>query len=420
VAIFCGNSEVEQQSAMLGMPRELWSNSWFAEQLPTLCASLHPGAGYVPSTPTGGVLPFQPNSGLTHYYGVGAYLRQVTDIRRADVKFTPETLGFSNIPDAPAIEAVMGSSATAMHDPRWKRRVPRDAGAGWDFGDVRDHYLRELFNVDPVQLRSWDTPRYLQLSRLVPGEMMQQAYSEWRGTHSRNTGALVWFYKDLWPGAGWGIVDSTGAPKATYYYLRRSWSNRQLLLTDEGLNGLHVHLVNESCEPCNGTVEITLLKEPNIIVARTEIAVPLPGRSRRMFSADEILGGFYDVNYAYRFGPPQHDIAIATWYDADRRSISESCHFIRRSQHVVPTVTLETSAERISVDEYRINLQSDTFLHGVHLTAKGYLPDDNYFHLPPQRNKCVVFRARSKPVTPFKVSVEALNLEATHTISFRG
>ena len=28
--VYCGNSEIEQQAAMLGMPRELWSNRWLA------------------------------------------------------------------------------------------------------------------------------------------------------------------------------------------------------------------------------------------------------------------------------------------------------------------------------------------------------------------------------------------------------
>ena len=420
VAVYCGNSEIEQQAAMLGMPREIWTNGWFTQDLPELCERYHPGCGYVPSTPTGGVLPFQPITGLTHYYGVGAYLRPTSDIRRSDVKFTPECLGFSNIPEAPTIEAITHGGHTVMHDARWKRRVPRDIGAGWDFEDVRDHYLKEIFNVDPVQLRSWDTPKYLQLSRLVPGEMMQQAFSEWRSSHSNNRGGLVWFYKDLWPAAGWGILDSNGTPKSAYYYLKRVWSSRQLVLTDEGLNGLHIHLVNETSQPLDGTVEVQLLKEPNVVVARQELAVRVEGSDRRTFSADEILGGFYDVSYAYRFGPSHHDVVVVTWFDADRQVISEGFHFIRRGVPPVErAVTLQTSAGVSGDNGYQITLQSDRFLHGVTVNAKGYLPDDNYFHLPPQRTKTVTFRALPGQMPTFKALIEAINMESSHVVSAR-
>ena len=418
VAVYCGNSEVEQQAAMLGLPRELWRNSWFAEQLPTLCRQLHPGTAYVPSTPSGGVLPFQPSVGLTHYYGVGAYLRPLTDVRRADVKFTPECLGFSNVPEQATIDAITGGTHAVMHDPQWKRRVPRDTGAGWDFEDVRDHYLREIFQVDPVQLRSRDTTRYLQLSRLVSGEMLQQTYSEWRSGHSRNGGALVWFYKDLWPAAGWGIIDSTGTPKAAYYFLKRSWASRQLVLTDEGLNGLQLHLVNETADDCDATVEVMLLKEPNVVVARQELSLCIAGRSLRTLSAEQILGAFYDVSYAYRFGPAHHDVVVATWYDADRRAISEAVHFIQRSVPMIERgVPLQSMAEPTGSGEYRITLQADRLLHAVQLTADGYLPDDNYFHLLPNRPRTVTFRARSEPAPRFKAMIEALNLESSHVVT---
>ena len=43
VAVFCGNSEVEQQAAMLGVPRESWRNDWFGTRLPGLCAEYRPG-----------------------------------------------------------------------------------------------------------------------------------------------------------------------------------------------------------------------------------------------------------------------------------------------------------------------------------------------------------------------------------------
>jgi beta-mannosidase len=411
IAVLCGNSEVEQQAAMLGMPRESWSNSWFAERLPELCQKTCPGVRYVPSTPSGGVLPFHVGTGIAHYYGVGAYRRLPAELRKADVKFTPECLGFSNVPEPETVNALMGGSAPVTHHPVWKQRVPRDAGPGWDFEDVRDFYLQHLFAVDPVQLRSFDTYRYMQLSRVVPGEMMSQAFAEWRSFHGHNRGGIVWFYKDLWPGAGWGIVDSFGIPKAAYYYLRRSWQTRQIVITDEGLDGLHLHALNELSEPFRGHVELTLLQDGHITVARGEEVCELPARGRKWLASDALLGGFYDVTYAYRFGPPKHNLAIATLFDDQRRVVSEAFYFVTAC--VPPYVTdvkVESNIKQIGPGQYEIRLQSDRFLQSVRFDAKGYLPNDNYFHLSPGRPKIVSFRALKDPETRFRPSLEALNL----------
>lgn len=413
VAVYCGNSEIEQQAAMLGMARELWRNGWFGEQLPALCSLHHPGTAYVPSSPSGGVLPFHTRTGVTHYYGIGAYLRSLRELRQADVKFTSECLGFANIPETDTIDEIMGGLMPVMHHPRWKQRVPRDTGAGWDFEDVRDHYLRELFNVDPVTLRSFDMPRYLELSRVVSGEMMARTFAEWRSGHSRNAGALVWFYKDLWPAAGWGIVDSTGNPKAAYYQLKRAWQTRQLTLTDEGLDGLHVHLSNETAEAVEGFVEVQLLREPNVVVARHEMALKVGGRSLEMRSVDEILGSFFDVNYAYRFGPQSHHVVIATWFSAEREVISESFHLTRARDPVAQPFSAEMLDAKVGalVDgRYQLTLKSDRFLHNVRLSAKGFLPDDNYFHLAPNRLKTVSFSPRGGGSKVPEVYIEALNV----------
>jgi beta-mannosidase len=413
VGVYCGNSEIEQQAAMLGMARELWRNGWFGKQLPALCSLHHPGTAYVPSSPSGGVLPFHTRTGVTHYYGIGAYLRSLRELRQADVKFTSECLGFANIPETDTIDEIMGGLMPVMHHPRWKQRVPRDTGAGWDFEDVRDHYLREIFNVDPVTLRSFDMPRYLELSRVASGEMMARTFAEWRSGHSRNAGALVWFYKDLWPAAGWGIVDSTGTPKAAYYQLKRAWQTRQLTLTDEGLDGLHVHLSNETAEAVEGFVEVQLLREPNVVVARHEMALKVVGRSLEMRSVDEILGSFFDVNYAYRFGPQSHHVVIATWFSAEREVISESFHLTRARDPVAQPFSAEMLDAKVGalVDgRYQLALKSDRFVHNVRLSAKGFLPDDNYFHLAPNRLKTVSFSSRGGGSKVPEVYVEALNV----------
>src|SRR5262249_38188924 len=126
LAICCGNSEVEQQAAMLGLPSDEWSNPLFTELLPGVLRAARPDVPYCRTTPFGGALPFRPDAGVSHYYGVGAYLRPVEDARRARVRFAAECLAFANIPSDETIEMLMADGEMPTNHPRWKVRVPRD------------------------------------------------------------------------------------------------------------------------------------------------------------------------------------------------------------------------------------------------------------------------------------------------------
>jgi beta-mannosidase len=405
VAVYCGNSEVEQQAAMLGMPRELWRKELFAELLPQLCERAHPGTVYVPSSPSGGALPFHTGSGITHYYGVGAYRRSIADARRAGVRFATECLGFANVPEQDLVDEVMGGDAFAAHDPRWKSGTPRDTGSPWDFEEVRDHYLQELFGVDPVPLRSFDPQRYLELSRVVTGEVMAQVYSEWRSTHSTCRGALVWFLRDLQPGAGWGLLDSRGRPKACFHYLRRVWQPRAVVITDEGLDGICAHVVNDTPSPLNGQLELTLLRDGQIVIAQASVPVEVAPRGRAAFAADAMFGTFYDTAYAYRFGPPTHDVAIAALRDADGEVIAEAFHVPVRGvpERASASVTAEA---RVVDDGWQLTVRSERFLYAAHIDVQGFVADDDYFHLAPGREKTVRLRGSGR----MHGSLTALNL----------
>ena len=113
---------------------------------------------------------------------------------------------------------------------------------------MRDHYLARLFGLDPVNLRYAEHERYLTLSRVVSGEVMAAVFAEWRRERSSCRGGLIWFWRDLWCGAGWGVVDALGAPKAAFYYLRRVLQPVSVAMSDEGGNGLFVHIVNERAD----------------------------------------------------------------------------------------------------------------------------------------------------------------------------
>ena len=85
-AILCGNSEIEQQVGMLGLDPALGRGPFFGEELPSIAAMYCPGIPYIPSAPCGGDLPFRTDTGVANYFGVGAYLRPLEDVRRAKVK----------------------------------------------------------------------------------------------------------------------------------------------------------------------------------------------------------------------------------------------------------------------------------------------------------------------------------------------
>ena len=71
---------------------------------------------------------------------------------------------------------------------------------------------------------------------------MEAVFAEWRRAGSRCGGGLVWFLNDMAEGAGWGVIDDRGQPKVPWYALRRAFQPIHLGLTDEGLNGLGIHV----------------------------------------------------------------------------------------------------------------------------------------------------------------------------------
>jgi beta-mannosidase len=418
VAVHCGSSEIHQQAAMLGFPPEGFASDFFDRELPATCAALHPGIPYFPSTPCEGALPFHTAVGLTHYYGVGAYRRPLADLRVADVKFTPECLGFSQVPEPETVQALAGDGPLVPHQPLWKARVPRDSGAGWDFEDVRDHYLREGFGVDPVALRSADPTRYLACSRVVPGELQRRAFAEWRRAGSRCGGALVWLWQDLWPGAGWGLVDSHGRPKAAWYLLKRAWAARSVHLSDEGLDGHGVHLVNESAEAMEATLELELWTGTRTRVAQVAVPVSVPPFTTDAKSAEALLGHFADTTYAYRFGPPRHRVVLARLRDAATGALlsEDACFPAGMDLPTVEGAGWQGTATASSPTEVVLDLSATAFLQSVSFEVPGWRPDHAYFHLAPGETRRVAFRATEPMPRVFKAHVGALNTAETLTV----
>lgn len=410
VSIYCGNSEIAQQAAMLSMPQEAWANDFFKSQLPRLCHDHHPTIPYVPSSPVGGNLPFYTDTGISHYYGVGAYQRPVSELRTHNVKFTSECLGFSNIPVAQTRNKIIDKQIPVIHHPKWKERVPRDTGTGWDFEDIRDHYLEEIFSVNPVKLRSYDNEKYLALSEVVSGEVMSQVYAEWRSEHSNCSGGLVWFLKDLWPGAGWGIIDSNGMPKAVYYYLKRCWQSVNVCITNESLNGLHIHIINEKEKVFSGGLEVTLLNEFSVAIACTKTEINIDSESADIMEVDSLLEGFFDATYTYRFGSAKHSVVSVRLVDQLGCEVSTAYYFPNSElPRIEEKVNLKSLIRESNEHAYILELSSDKFLYAVNIDIPGYFPDDNFFHMMPGVPKLIEIK-KGEGTNAAKGYISAVNM----------
>ncbi len=407
LAVFCGGSEVMQQAAMFGVPKEQIDDNLYRSVLPEVVRLLRPDLPYVANSPSGGELAFVPNAGVSHYYGVGAYCRPLADARRAGVRFASECLALANVPNERTVEELGISSTT---DPRWKRAVPRDSGASWDFEDIRDHYLATLFRVDPLRLRYADMARYLELSRAVSCVMIEETFSEWRRVGSTCQGALVWQWQDVVPGAGWGLLDSHGRRKPAWYALRRACRTRQIILTDEGLNGLAVHIVNEHSEPLCAKLRLTCLSDSHVAVREAERVVEVAARSAICLSSAELLAAFFDITQAYRFGPPAHNVTIASLHDSSSGElIADACHFPDISAPQPRDIGLEADVVR-DADGWALILVAKSFAQFLHVDDEAFGAAENWFHLAPRQERRVALMANGKTALP-RGEIRALNMD---------
>lgn len=426
LTVLCGNSEVEQQAAMFGATRDRWAPALFHETLAKLSAQDCPDVPYWPSSAHGGAFPHQGDVGTTSYYGVGAYMRALDDARRSNLKFATECLAFANPPEPAGLAQMPGGLSLRVHHAAWKARTPRDLGAGWDFEDVRDHYVAQLFDLDPTRLRYSDHDRYLTLGRVAVGEVMAATFADWRRAASSCSGALIWFLRDMWPGAGWGVVDSSGQPKSAYYYLKRTLQPLSLALSDEGGNGLYIHVINEGGDVLQAEVEVTAYRHGHTQVGQGLQQIAVPARAAQSWPLMAWFDWFADWSWAYRFGPASAHVLTAVLKAADGRELARAFAFPTGMAFAQERdLGLSASAVVVEPGVFDVTVKAARFAQAVHFDVDDLIPDDAYFHLAPGQQHTVRMRVpadKGGKSLPAVVSggVRALNLEGQIAIQMEG
>jgi beta-mannosidase len=286
---------------------------------------------------------------------------------------------------------------------------------------VRDHYLKLLYSADPATLRYTDASRYWELSRMVSGEAMAEVFGEWRRAASPCGGGIVLWSADLEPGGGWGILDSRGQPKAAYWFLKRALAPCTVWSTDEGLNGIDVHVANDRYEPMDAWLRVGLYASGGRCVAEADLAVSIAKHATVTFGLEQILGRFVDPSYAYRFGPPGHEVIAASLH-RNRGDVpfAQSFRFPagRRNQRSpISELGLQGQARTLPEGAIELLITTRGFAWGVRATAAGFMPDDAYLGVEPNGKRRIVLTPLQPAQKPAIIVVTALNAEGRISVA---
>ena len=157
-----------------------------------------------------------------------------------------------------------------------------------------------------------------------------------------------------------------------------------VFITDEGTNGLELHVVNESASELDASLEISLYRDDGLLMqasTRSQLVAP---RSALALNLGEWFDGFIDVSRAYRFGPPEHELVVATLRDAQGEQIGQAFHFPQglptRREHDIGL----TAVARVRADGLvEVDVSSRGWAQSVHFEVPGFFARDEYFHLAP-------------------------------------
>ena len=227
---------------------------------------------------------------------------------------------------------------------------------------------------------------------------MHDCFAFWRRPDSGCRGAMVLSSRDMWPGAGWGLMDSEDNSKAALAVSARTWAPVTVLVSDDGLSGIRIDIHNDSPQARSGELNVIATNSTGIAVDTT-LPVTVAGASSISFRDAELSGTSAICRMRSASGPPTADAVQAT-VRFDDGAAARDVLVVKPRGGQSPAL-VRAALTRQSEDQWRLELTSEVALRFTQLHFPSWRTSDNYFHLASRAPVVVTLSqcgAREKPI----------------------
>lgn len=388
LALWCGNNEIAVAWQEWGWQQhygygeddkkalEQGYAKLFHELLPAVVRRHDPARFYFPSSPISGWGRAEEFAvGDNHFWGVWHGEWPIEDYQTYIPRFMSE-YGFQSFPDIVTTQRFADLTDFDLFSEVMQHHQRSGKGNG-----LLQKYLEEWFH-QPL-----DFAALLYVGQLLQAEAVKIAVEAHRRAMPFCMGSLYWQFNDCWPGASWSSIDYYGRWKASHYAVARAYAPVLVAPVLEG-GRLAVFLVSDEKHGRQATLNLTLQKFTGEVRWR---------ETRPANVAANAVGLHFDEMLAAFDGWQENDTLFHAELTADGETLSENTLYFAKPRALeLPAPNLQRAVKE-TADGAQIVVRTDVLAKNVFL----YLPgdddahfSDNYFDLPPGREKSVTLRSR--------------------------
>jgi beta-mannosidase len=195
--------------------------------------------------------------------------------------------------------------------------------------------------------------------------------------------------------------------------VRRALAPVAVWATDEGTNGVAVHVANDSDQEVDARLDISLHRRDGQVLERASLELRLPARSTCERSVEGLLGRFVDAGYAYRFGPLEHEvIAIGLRKEGGEQLAAPAVHFpagLPAGREPLADIGLQAVARTSEGGALHVDVNARRLAYAVALEAPGFVATADFFTVPPGHVQPLTLTPVAPDASPSGVRLRPLN-----------